>query len=331
MAYDKKCRELFGDNCTTNFTIEKFNEMLASIGGVIKSNGERKYESKTSKYRGVSYHKPSNSWQSRFYNDGKDIHLGYFPTTEEAAMAYDKKAFSLLGPRARLNFPDKNKCKSPEEEAGGGALGEINATKDDLILFKIASGLVNEFEDSSKTSSSSKKVSRKKINDAAKGLTLNKIIYGGSGGNAETDIPVATMTQNNVERNNNNDDDDDDDDNDNNINQRAALSMYSQPFNLLQGMAERNKRSRYPEFLPNEGQIGYDQFGYNSNMYQYTADIMGSFMNNINPNPQQSNAPQAQAAAALAAANMHRNKRFAAAAPAAKLVPNLQSEVENKK
>jgi hypothetical protein len=35
----------------------------------------------------------------------KNIHIGMYPTIEEAALAYDKKAVEMFGQFARLNFP----------------------------------------------------------------------------------------------------------------------------------------------------------------------------------------------------------------------------------
>lgn len=40
------------------------------------------------KLLGANFHKERNAWRSRIRVDGKDIHLGYFPTKEEAHQAY---------------------------------------------------------------------------------------------------------------------------------------------------------------------------------------------------------------------------------------------------
>lgn len=54
-------------------------------------------------YKGVSYR--DGKFYARIGPAGK-IHIGIYPTAEEAAKAYDAKAKELYGEYARLNFPD---------------------------------------------------------------------------------------------------------------------------------------------------------------------------------------------------------------------------------
>jgi len=63
--------------------------------GILKNN--------TSGYKGVSWHKYNQKWyaQTSFHN--KRIHLGYFNSAREAALAYNKKAKELFGEYAYLN------------------------------------------------------------------------------------------------------------------------------------------------------------------------------------------------------------------------------------
>jgi hypothetical protein len=60
----------------------------------------------TSKYLGVSYVKRGNKWQAKMRVGKKIIHIGYYKTEEDAAIARDKKARELLGPSIKLNFPN---------------------------------------------------------------------------------------------------------------------------------------------------------------------------------------------------------------------------------
>ena len=45
-------------------------------------------------------------WAAHIREDGRQRHLGYFPTAEDAARAYDARARELFGEFAALNFPD---------------------------------------------------------------------------------------------------------------------------------------------------------------------------------------------------------------------------------
>lgn len=47
-------------------------------------------------------------WAAHIREGGKQRHLGYFPTAEAAARAYDNRARELFGEFAYLNFPDQH-------------------------------------------------------------------------------------------------------------------------------------------------------------------------------------------------------------------------------
>jgi hypothetical protein len=74
----------------------------------------RKRKDNTSGYKGVifkcAYHKGKKyplkkPWQAYIHFNKKQIHIGYYHTSEEAARAYDKKAKKYFGEFACLNFP----------------------------------------------------------------------------------------------------------------------------------------------------------------------------------------------------------------------------------
>jgi len=64
------------------------------------------------KYRGVAFFPrlTKNPWNARIKVKQKSIYIGYFPTIEKAALAYDKMALKHHGEFARLNFPRKEKA-----------------------------------------------------------------------------------------------------------------------------------------------------------------------------------------------------------------------------
>jgi len=65
----------------------------------------RSHRDSVSKYKGVSWFKRDNKWKAQISINGKNKHLGYFLSEEEAARAYDAKAKELHKEFAYLNFP----------------------------------------------------------------------------------------------------------------------------------------------------------------------------------------------------------------------------------
>lgn len=57
-------------------------------------------------FKGVSFYPKNQNWRAAIHRDGKQVHLGYFPTAEDAARAYDKAALVLHGAFAFFNFRD---------------------------------------------------------------------------------------------------------------------------------------------------------------------------------------------------------------------------------
>jgi hypothetical protein len=60
----------------------------------------------SSKYKGVGWHKASNSYQARIQVENKRIHIGCFSTEKEAAIARNEAAIKYHGKFARLNIID---------------------------------------------------------------------------------------------------------------------------------------------------------------------------------------------------------------------------------
>jgi hypothetical protein len=66
-------------------------------------NSRIKNRFKTSKYKGICWHKDKHKWQAIIQIAGQKIHLGYFVNGREAAIAYNAAARVLFGEFARLN------------------------------------------------------------------------------------------------------------------------------------------------------------------------------------------------------------------------------------
>lgn len=70
----------------------------------IKENGRNvRKKASTYKYKGVYKNQRSNGFFASITVDYKTKYIGFFPTKEEAAKAYNKKAEELFGEYASLN------------------------------------------------------------------------------------------------------------------------------------------------------------------------------------------------------------------------------------
>ncbi len=67
------------------------------------SQNRRHYTNKSSKYKGVSWHKFKKKWRAQIGLNKKRIHLGYFEAEKEAAKIYNKEAKELFGDFAYIN------------------------------------------------------------------------------------------------------------------------------------------------------------------------------------------------------------------------------------
>lgn len=75
--------------------------------GTHQQNTHNKISKKgRSKYKGVSFKKQTGKWGASIGVNYKRTHLGYFEKEVDAAIAYDKAAYQMMGEYARLNFPD---------------------------------------------------------------------------------------------------------------------------------------------------------------------------------------------------------------------------------
>jgi hypothetical protein len=85
------------------------NLRITTVGKNGANHGE--HQDSLVPYRGVSFHGKAR-YRARIRRDGVDVHLGTFPTPEEAAAAYDSAALAVFGPFAWINL----RPASPAEE-----------------------------------------------------------------------------------------------------------------------------------------------------------------------------------------------------------------------
>lgn len=71
------------------------------------AKNQRKQKGTSSKYKGVCWNKKEKKWRARVQANGKTHNLGDYKQEIKAAKAYDKKASTLFGQYAHLNFPKK--------------------------------------------------------------------------------------------------------------------------------------------------------------------------------------------------------------------------------
>lgn len=98
-SYNAAALNLFGEKAKLNTIDYTKKDIIVQKRTLFKNN--------TSGYRGVSFNKTQNKYVALF----REKCLGYFDDILDAAEAYNKKAFEILGDDALLNSIDKNRIK----------------------------------------------------------------------------------------------------------------------------------------------------------------------------------------------------------------------------
>lgn len=103
--YNKAALEYFGEDAYQNVIGEDNRTEFKEI----EKTNQRRSRNKTG-YKGVAF--SGRKFIASITQNYKFIYLGNFDTSEEAAKAYDKKAYELYGDKAILNFPERvQECK----------------------------------------------------------------------------------------------------------------------------------------------------------------------------------------------------------------------------
>lgn len=66
-------------------------------------------------FKGATWFERLSSWKAQITSQGRNYHLGYFSTADEAARAYDAAARELHGEFATLNFPAPGERSATKE------------------------------------------------------------------------------------------------------------------------------------------------------------------------------------------------------------------------
>lgn len=80
------------------------NLFIAKSAGTMKPDSKLRSHNKSG-FNGVCRSRGRNGWVAQITYSGRTVCLGRFDDPEDAAHAFDNKAWELRGPMARLNFP----------------------------------------------------------------------------------------------------------------------------------------------------------------------------------------------------------------------------------
>lgn len=91
------------DHINGNSLDDRHNNLRICRGQANKWNTQKQKRDKSSKYKGVCWHKTNKKWWAYIHLNGNRKHLGFFDNEDDAGEAYNQGALELFGVFAQLN------------------------------------------------------------------------------------------------------------------------------------------------------------------------------------------------------------------------------------
>lgn len=79
------------DHINGNPLDNRRRNLRVTTSSVNNQNARKRKDGVTSKYKGVSWYAPGRCWKAQIQIKGKKRHIGYYPSQEDAAAAYNSE------------------------------------------------------------------------------------------------------------------------------------------------------------------------------------------------------------------------------------------------
>ena len=100
----KKSSKAFNCDHINRLKLDCRRSNLRVVPTLVNSHNRGLNKNNTSGFKGVYWKKDRSTWASRIMYKYKHIHLGYYLTAKEAAIARDRKTLELLGRKTFFNY-----------------------------------------------------------------------------------------------------------------------------------------------------------------------------------------------------------------------------------